>query len=338
MLDHDVFGAAAMRARMAFVVGSVLVVAAALALDRSPPIGQRFGNGYLVADESVYPGDAGPLLGDVVTSQQEADRLWDTVGFETARPHLDGDAVVVVTGGQPRDCRWRLDDVSVGEGVVRVTLAFASRWRNMTPVRATWCDGNWEPRALAVTVPAGDVADGDRIEVVLPWQTVETAAPVAEGPDPDLWTSRALSSEELEHHFGCEDAVVVAKTAEDAVVVWARWPGAASEAFDHGLFEARADLPDDEVTMFLQVGGHASAWFCTDIVKSGRPMPTGRWHATSGQAHISVELDETVQPHAARATLTLRNVRFEPSDRSADGTWWIEQLVVPDVHVGWYAG
>jgi hypothetical protein len=66
-----------------------------------------------VADEAVYPGEAGPLLGEVATSQDEVDELWDTLGLPDPPPTLGARALVIVAGGEPEDCPWRLGEVSV---------------------------------------------------------------------------------------------------------------------------------------------------------------------------------------------------------------------------------
>ena len=314
------------------VPGLAAVLALVAAACGPEPPGVAVGEGKLVADEEAYPGDAGPLLGDIARTDEEADELWETVGFSVQPPALDDQALVVVTGGQPDDCPWDPTVLSVDATAVVVALADLDEER--------FCEGDWTPRALALTVPAADVTADSQVHVRQPWGETESASPLADRPDPERWDARALATDDVDDVGGCGDAFVFATTPGDAVLVAVRWDGAASRALDDGAFAAERDLPDDEVSVGLQVGSDLSMGHCTDALFAGRPLLAGEWEAVSGQVEITVEADDDAHadaPHGT-ATLTLQDVELEAGEGTAGDPWRIDQLEIRDVVVGWAPG
>jgi hypothetical protein len=115
---------------------AALVLGAVVLTGCSPTLGAELGGGRLVADEAVYPGEAGPLLGEVATSQDEVDELWDTLRLPDTPPTLGASVLVIVAGGEPEDCPWRLGEVSVDhDAEVAIDLPWDAR-SEPTPTRS----------------------------------------------------------------------------------------------------------------------------------------------------------------------------------------------------------
>ncbi len=153
----------------------------------------------------------------------------------------------------------------------------------------------------------------------------------------------AVGGSELSVTGGCADATMYAATGDDRHLVVVRWEGAATRAFDHGPYDEEVTLPDDGVEVELQVGEELAERVCTDIIDPQWPDIEERWTAVSGDARLEVTLEgddhHALQGHGeAVATVTLRDVAFEPSQGSATEAWHIERVSIPDAHIGWYPG
>lgn len=308
-----------------------LVPLLGLALAACGP-GETVGDGTLVADEAVYPGAAGRLLGEVARTDGATAQLWETVGLSGDVPALDGQDLVVVTGGEAGNCPWDLADVTVERAAVTLRLG--------DQPGDDVCGGTWNPRALAVTVPTGVLDESAELRVVHPWGETEAVAPPQERPDPSRWERRTLATADVGTAGGCVDALVYATTADDTVSVTVRWDGAASRAAAEGGMAGEVTLPDPDVTVELQVGSDLSEERCTDVVAPGRPLVAGEWEAVSGRVRIGVE----PQPHATgempdgTATVTLTDVELAPAGGAGGDAWRIDTLELRDASVGWTPG
>jgi hypothetical protein len=128
-----------------------------------------------------------------------------------------------------------------------------------------------------------------------------------------------------------------ASTADDTFAVTIEWDQAATMAWDAGRFDETAELPRPDVRVTLSTGRQLSAGYCTDIL-----TPETRTDATAPAAAGAVEL--VVEPveggfePAGNADLSLRDIVFEVIHGTEPENWCLEQLVLPDVSVGWFAG
>lgn len=295
-----------------------------------PGPGSEIGDGRLVAREAVYPGPAGPLIGGIAHSDDEAAGLWDTVGLPDDPPPLDGEALVVVSGGEPDDCRWRLDDVTVESEAVRLTLndrhgLFGHRH----------CDGEWEPRTLAVTVPAVELPDDASVRVDQVDGLTDRAAPVTARPDPALWDHRELTADHFDIVRGCHDGPMDASAPGDWLQLMVVWRNATSRTYDGGGFDAKVALPDDRVGVSLRTGSHLYSEACSDMVSSGRPLVADRWSAVAGRVSIRTWIPDDGWP---LATVTLRDITLEPRDGTGGDPWRIDELRLDEVPIGGVAG
>lgn len=313
----------------------VVLIAAALVACGQPasePGDDALGDGQLVSDESVYPGEAGPLVGAVVHTDEQAAQLWDEAELSDEPPSLDEHALVAIAGGEADDCPWELTDITVEHRSVELTLDEADE--------QAFCEGRWDPRTLAVTVPADTLAEDAEVVVVQPWGEAETAADWTDRPDAQLWESQAVAAGHLPQVGGCGDAFVYGTSDTDAILVAVRWDEAASRAAAEGTFSAEAAVPSPEVSIELEVGSDLSKGHCTDMLLPGRPLIAGEWEAVSGEIAITVEPDRDAHEGDPRgsASVTLRGVELEPLEGSAADPWRIEELELDDALVGWAPG
>jgi hypothetical protein len=136
---------------------------------------------------------------------------------------------------------------------------------------------------------------------------------------------------------GCGDVFVFATSGNDAMSVTVDWRGAASAAWQTTGFDATKSIPDGELDVTLNVGQGLSRLYCTDIMEPG-PRVDGTAHAISGDVEITVTPDAGGFEPASHADVTLRNVVFEVTQGGAVEHWRIDELVLDDVSVGWFAG
>jgi hypothetical protein len=175
-----------------FAVGAALLAGAC-----APEGGRVVGEGTLVADQTVYPDPAGPLVGGIARTDEEAEALWAAIGFSGEPPRLDGSALVAVSGGELGDCPWELADVTTSPGEVTLVLA--------DPQTDPFCsDDRWHPRALAATVP--NVGDHAGVGVIHPWGEREVVTPIADRTDPQRWERRTWTTDDVGLVGGCGGA------------------------------------------------------------------------------------------------------------------------------------
>lgn len=107
---------------------------------------------------AVMPGAEVAVTG-VAGEPEDVAGVWQQAGFRGPPPEVGGDeALLVLAGGQPSGCPWQVRRVSVAEpgpgGKLSVYLE-TSAGRGL-------CDGGpWEPRALALRLPAGELPEKD---------------------------------------------------------------------------------------------------------------------------------------------------------------------------------
>jgi hypothetical protein len=311
-------------------LGAVILVSCA------PTPGAQLGEGVLVVDEASYPGEAGPHLGEIATTQEEADALWDTLDLPGQPPDLDADALVILAGGEREDCPWRLRDVSAEADRVVVAVR-PYGW--FTRLRAGGrCAGDWSPRTVGFTVPAGAVGQDAAVAIDLPWEYAPlTARSLDQRPDPILWRQRTLSADDLGEPWGCESAYVLASTPDGAVRLMIDWsPTSARRATDG--FHLSGSLPMDGVVVSIVSGSLINSDLCIDIAIEHRPLVAGRWAATSG--YLDVEVEEEVRNGRTHplATVVLRDATFESHDPAGGDPWYVEEIRFDDAAIGGFAG
>lgn len=114
--------------------------------------------GGATADEwpPVMPGAEVAVAGTARDSSDIA-ALWDQVGFREPMPSLaDEQALVVIAGGTARACPWQVAEVVSAHNHLNVRLAPAGEPTDCaSPAR------QWQPRAVALTVPATALPSDD---------------------------------------------------------------------------------------------------------------------------------------------------------------------------------
>lgn len=106
---------------------------------------------------AVMPG-AEVVAAGVTRDPEELAGLWQQAGFRGPPPDMDDhEAVLVLAGGEASGCPWEVRGVSMVEpkadGELSVRLGTSAH-------KAQCSDGPWQPRALALTLPAGQLASG----------------------------------------------------------------------------------------------------------------------------------------------------------------------------------
>ena len=115
------------------------------------------------------------------------------------------------------------------------------------------------------------------------------------------------------------------------------WRSAASAAWDAGAFSGTKHVPDADLDVTLNVGQQLSALYCTDIGMQG-PRVDGTAHASAGQVEITVRPDAGGFKPASHADLSLHDIVFEVTQGAQVEHWRIDDLVIQNVSVGWFAG
>lgn len=114
---------------------------------------------------AVMPG-AEVAVGGVAREPEELAALWQQAGFREPAPDVDDDeALLVLAGGEPSGCPWEVRRVSMAEQDAGGGGELSVRLGTSAP-KAQCSNGPWQPRALALTLPAGELAskehDADR--------------------------------------------------------------------------------------------------------------------------------------------------------------------------------
>jgi len=136
---------------------------------------------------------------------------------------------------------------------------------------------------------------------------------------------------------GCGDVFVFATNGADSMSVTVDWRGAASAAWEADGYDGTKQIPDGELDVTLNVGRLLSQLYCTDIMTQ-QPRVDGTAHAISGEVEISVTPDAGGFEPQSHAGVTLRDVVFEVIQGSAVEHWRIDELILQNVSVGWFAG
>jgi len=119
--------------------------------------------------------------------------------------------------------------------------------------------------------------------------------------------------------------------------VTVEWRGAATDAWAAAGFDRTKEIPDHDLDVTLNVGSQLSALYCTDIGTIGAHAD-GTAHAMSGRVEIKVTPDAGGFKPASHADVSLRDVVFEVIQGQEVQHWRIDDLVLQDVSVGWFAG
>jgi hypothetical protein len=148
---------------------------------------------------------------------------------------------------------------------------------------------------------------------------------------------RVLGQTDFSRSGGCGDVFFYATSPEDGMSVTIEWHGAASAAWAASGFNGTKDIPDTELDVTLNVGSQLSALYCTDIGTIGAHAD-GTAHAISGRVEIKVIPDAGGFKPASHADLSLHDVGFEVIQGGEVQHWRIDELLLEDISVGWFAG
>lgn len=138
----------------------------------------------------------------------------------------------------------------------------------------------------------------------------------------------------LTERGGCADVVFYAVDAADETLLTVRADGlieAAGDATEPVV--TPFDLPDPGITLTVEQGTRISDAICDDVIENGGPQVVETWTAVGGTAVVTVQpADGDDEPSA---DLSLSEVVFE-SSTGAEAV--LQELVIEDVVVGWFAG
>jgi hypothetical protein len=168
-----------------------------------------------------------------------------------------------------------------------------------------------------------------------PTTPAATPSPTA-SPTPLLGTHE-LSGAEFTESGGCGDVFMWATTPDGTLGITIQWNEAASAAWEAGDFSETAQLPDAAIEVALVAGRGLSKRNCTDILMPGIGEDS-RAQAEAGTVEMTVRPDEGGFEPAAHADVTLRDIVFTVNFGTEEETWRLDELVLENVSVGWFAG
>jgi hypothetical protein len=163
-----------------------------------------------------------------------------------------------------------------------------------------------------------------------------TVAPEPSPSDPPLGI-REIGPAELTQTGGCGDVFIWATNAEGTMGITIEWEGAARNAWAADGFEETAELPQAPVTVSLVAGQGLSRLYCNDVLEPGMSEDS-RVPARSGSVELTVRPDAGGFEPASHADVTLRDVQFNLTFGTEEETWILDELVIQNVFVGWFAG
>ena len=133
---------------------------------------------------------------------------------------------------------------------------------------------------------------------------------------------------------GCGDVVFFAVDPSDEVLLTFHTPGLVAAATAAGeTVVSTFDLPDEAVTLTVEVGSRISDAICDDVIENGGPRIERTWRAVSGRATVTIR--PGFDAWSARGDLELSDVRF----RDGEGHLVrVESLEWTDTGVGWLPG
>lgn len=212
----------------------------------------------------------------IAREQEEVKALWELVGFGDEIPSLaDQQALLVVAGGQTRSCPWDVEAVTTSSDGVAVHLAEPG-WEGVPgdpPPELEQEEGPhcgvppWEPRAIALTVPAdqlppaGALAEDQPLDLVGdPLQsrvvTIGRDGPEWNGPDDAYAVSAAQSTTAAEPTRLQEPPAVTSLPGFDVIQIqydWHKYRGGFSAAY---VTDPPVDVDGDA---FLRIRLHNTA-------------------------------------------------------------------------------
>jgi hypothetical protein len=175
--------------------------------------------------------------------------------------------------------------------------------------------------------------------------TVPTTPSLRPTPAPPIATAAPtgsvieLRAQDFTRGGGCGDTLLWTTNETDTVAIVVTWPEAASAAQQEEGYAETVSLPDERVTVELQVGQFLSEGFCTDILMPDRPRIDLDVAVIAGGASIEV-MPEAAQPPfpLGRANAVLTDLRFKVETVEGLELWSIDQIKLEDISVGWMAG
>lgn len=130
-----------------------------------------------------------------------------------------------------------------------------------------------------------------------------------------------------------------ATNADETLAVVIEWQGAATDANQAGSFGETATLPEERVSVSLQVGTMLSAGFCNDVLGMPGHRVDGNAPASGGTVRLALEPTGTEPTFpTASADLALEAIGFEIVRGGAVEEWRIDRLELNDISVGWLPG
>jgi hypothetical protein len=165
------------------------------------------------------------VVAGIARTSEQVRGLWQQIGFRDGTPTLaEGQALLVLAGGEPANCPWTVDELTTASGDVQVRLGTAADQADC---------GSWQPRALALSVPADElpadeppethdhepvrVSPGEDLPLfVLPTEAVEL------DPDGPAWAKRLG---QFPHELSADDGGRAPELAATGSVAVTSLPG-----------------------------------------------------------------------------------------------------------------
>jgi hypothetical protein len=135
---------------------------------------------------------------------------------------------------------------------------------------------------------------------------------------------------------GCGDVLIWAARADGSAAVTVEWAGAASEASANGQFSGTQQLPHPEITVSVVEGSGLTSYYCNDIRMPGQGV-TSTIEATSGTVDLEVRPNREDFEPSGQADLRLTDITFRLALGKGE-VWHLDELVIENVSVGWFAG
>lgn len=165
---------------------------------------------------------------------------------------------------------------------------------------------------------------------------VLAAACASPGPSPSPAPAFEIEVAQFTQTGGCGDAFIWATNRDGTAAITVEWGGAASEAWANDGFSATEQLPNPEITVSIVEGSGLVAYWCNDIRMPGQGV-TSTIEAASGAVELAVRPNrEGFQP-AGQADLRLTDISFRVTLGNGE-VWHLDELVIENVSVGWFAG
>jgi len=135
---------------------------------------------------------------------------------------------------------------------------------------------------------------------------------------------------------GCGDVFILATRADGNAAITVEWSGAASEAWANEAFNETQQLPHPDITVSVVEGSGLGSYFCNDIRMPGQGV-TSTVEATSGTVDLEVRPNREDFEPSGQADLRLTDITFRLALGNGE-VWHLDELVIENVSVGWFAG